>query len=42
MNFGAFWQQAFASTLAPARERCAPGFSAHSRTKTVLAFSRAF
>jgi hypothetical protein len=42
MNFGALWQQAFAAALASARERCAPGFSAHARTKTVLAFPRAF
>jgi hypothetical protein len=42
MNFGAFWQQAFASTLAPARERCAPSFGTHSRPETVLAFSRPF
>jgi len=42
MNFRALWQQAFASTLAPACERGAPGFGTHSRAKTVLAFSRAF
>jgi hypothetical protein len=42
MNFGALWQQAFASTLAPARKRGAPAFGAHSRAETVLAFSRAF
>jgi len=42
MNFGALWQQAFAAALASARERGAAGFSTHSRTETVLAFSRAF
>jgi len=42
MNFGALWKQAFASTLAPARQRRAPAFGAHSRAETVLAFSRAF
>jgi len=42
MNFGALWQQAFAAALASARERCAPSFGTHSRTETMLAFSRAF
>jgi len=41
MNFHAFRQKPFPSTLTTAREGGAPAFCAHPRAKTVLVFSRA-
>jgi hypothetical protein len=36
VKFDAFWQQTFATALAPARQRSASGFGLHARTETVL------
>lgn len=38
VNFRAFRQEAFTSTLASTCESGTAGFGAHARTKTVLAF----
>ncbi len=42
MHFGALRQESLAPALAPPRECGAPAFGLHARTKTVLAFARAF
>jgi len=42
MNFHAFRQQPFPSTLAPARESGAAAFRAHAGAKTVLVFPGPF
>jgi hypothetical protein len=42
MSLDAFREEAFSAALAPARQRCAPAFCFHTRTKTVLAFARTF
>jgi len=41
MDFRAFWQEPFPSTLTPPRESGASAFGAHARAKTVLVFSGA-
>jgi len=41
MNFNAFRQEPFPSTLTPPRERRPAAFRAHARAKTVLIFSGA-
>jgi hypothetical protein len=41
MNFRALGQQAFAATLAPARETGPPALRAHARAETVLILSGA-
>jgi len=38
----AFWKQAFATALAPARKSGAAALCFHTRAKTVLAFTRSF
>ena len=42
MALDAFWQQAFASTLATPRERGAPALRPHSRAETMLTLARSF
>jgi hypothetical protein len=39
MPFGALWEQAFATTLAPACQGCAAPFGFHAGTKTMLTFA---
>ncbi len=41
MFLDTFWQQTFATALAPSGEGGASAFGAHARAKTVLAFSSA-
>jgi hypothetical protein len=40
MSVNAFWKQAFATALAPARKSGAAAFGLHTRAKAVLAFAR--
>jgi hypothetical protein len=38
--FNTLWQQAFATALAAASQRCATAFCFHAGTKTMLTFAR--
>jgi hypothetical protein len=40
VSVNAFWKQAFATALAPARKSGAAAFGSHTSAKTVLAFAR--
>jgi hypothetical protein len=42
VKIDAFWEQTFATALAPAREGGASAFGLHPRTETVLLFASAF